>query len=188
MTKNLLIWSGIFAVVVSCDMFKLREREDPDTSPGWILPDSAHLVIQNLKNAFENINIVNYSNCFDEDFVFLPDSVTYSRNPDLFVGWTKEVEVQTASVMFSQIRSNPEVSFELESADTAIDTISFLYSYLIHMNLQNGEALSINGRSLFTTIARDDGLYYIIRWEDFQPDTLIPGSITWSELKGRFKQ
>ncbi len=169
-------------------MFELRQREEPDTSPGWILPDSAHLVIQNLESALENMNIVNYSNCFDEEFIFLPDSVTYSRNPDLFANWTKDVEVQTASVMFSQMRSNPDVRIDLERADSSGDTVSFLYEYLIHLNLQNGEALSVNGKSLFTTILRDDGLYYIYRWEDFLPDSQIQGSITWSELKGRFKQ
>ncbi len=167
-------------------MFKLREREKPETTPGWILPDSAHIAVRNLENAFEDLNIVNYSNCFDEDFVFLPDSLTYSRNPDLFTGWDKTVEVQTASVMFSQIRSNPELTLRFVSADSSGDTVSLLFEYTIHLNLLNGEALSVNGRSLFTTVLRDDGLYYINKWEDFLPDSQV--GITWSELKGRFKQ
>jgi hypothetical protein len=174
--------------MVSCDMFKLRTRENPAHSPGWTLPDSAQIVIGNLEHSFEDLNIVNYSNNFDDDFLFFADSVTYSRNPDVFNNWTRDVEIQTATVMFSQIRSNPEVDINITNADTSGDTVRLYCNYHINLNLQNGEALEVAGKSLFETILRDDGLYYLLKWSDFLPDTAIPGSITWSELKGRFKQ
>ncbi len=174
--------------MVACDMFKLRTRENPANSPGWTLPDSAQVVISNLRNSFQDLNIVNYSNNFDEQFTFIPDSLTYSRNPDLFNNWDKDVEVQTATLMFSQIRSNPEVDITITNADTTGDTVNLFCNYYISLNLQNGEALQVAGKSLFETILRDDGLYYLLKWTDFLPDTVVPGSITWSELKGRFKQ
>ncbi len=172
--------------MTSCDIFKLRTRENPTSSSGWILPDSAQIVIKNIQNSFIDLNIVNYSNNFDDSFAFYPDSITYSRNPDLFNNWDKTKEIQNATVMFSQIRSNPDVNISISSADTVGDTVNFLCPYEIQLILQNGDAVLVRGKSLFEVYPHEDGLYYLLKWEDFLPDSSVPGSITWSELKARF--
>ncbi|MBX3043808.1 MAG: hypothetical protein KIT33_13995 [Candidatus Kapabacteria bacterium] len=191
-----LMFLSFSVLLNSCEMFTTRTPEKPDIgNTSFLPPTEPGIVILNLEKALSEKNIENYMNCFHSftddtrnNFRFSASAEATTQFPSIFSDWRINEERRSFNSIVSALGEGtyPVINWLnrkplQETADSAIFTSDY---YLRAQNNDNSIPNEYAGRLQFTLTFRDNGLWYISRWLDFNAAVNDTVSNTWSVLKG----
>lgn len=183
----LIFFSFLF---IGCDIFNVRDAEDPDLPPSNYLPPAfPDDLISNFINSFLDKDVNNYTASFsdknftDKIFQFVPSSGAVSQFP-LFVDWDKTNEGQYFQNMILKVRENSQITLELTeiSRNNFGDSLFYTASYTLTIPFTDAEfPENYQGVLTFKMVRDSRSIWSIYFWQD-NKSTNQP---SWSELKGR---
>lgn len=171
-----------------CGIFETRDPEMPSNIRStYITPTSAELVIQNLEFSILEKNSVNYSKCISSvNFQYVPDSRSLLTYEQIFQTWNPLSEKHYFDNLLNQTSTNSSTVLFLDNKRlTQITSDSAFYQadyILVFQHNRVNVPKSASG-NLNITLASDNDLFYIRRWEDFRQND---SDFTWSEFKANF--
>ena len=172
-------------VVLSCDLFKTRTPAEPSQqSSNYIPPTDPSLVLQNMSNAFQDGNAVNYAKSFSgTSFSFTPSTSAKNKYGIDWTTWNKTQEQQSFEKILNHFSKNSKVVLAFDPfLPTYNNTTSQVETdYHLTLPLDAGVMKKFNGRGQFTLAQDQSGLWYINQWVDL--GTSVSDS-AWSDLKG----
>ena len=172
-------------VVLSCDLFKTRTPAEPSQqSSNYIPPTDPSLVLQNMSNAFQDGNAVNYAKSFSgTSFNFTPSTSAKNKYGVDWTTWNKTQEQQSFEKILNHFSKNSKVVLAFDPfVPTYNNTTSQVETdYHLTLPLDAGVMKKFNGRGQFTLAQDQSGLWYINQWVDL--GTSVSDS-TWSDFKG----
>lgn len=172
----------IILFISGCSWFNPREADKPwQEESQWQEPTSPSIVILNLQRAFEGKNIVNYSACFSENFIFYGDPAdSVFVQPGAFKDWNYNVEVDVATKLFNTF-ADIELYFSDSLKDSTGAEANIYETY--NMNLQTPDSsVFAKGLAEFRLTIDTLNLWYIVEWKDFGIDS---NCIDWGILKAK---
>lgn len=193
-----IIILAFFVSLNSCEMFNTRDPEKPDIgNTSFLPPTEPAIVILNLESALKEKNIENYMNCFynfDDNaklnFEFSASTEATTQFPSIFSKWGANEERRSFNSIVASLgaESYPQITWlnrrpMQETADSALYTSDY---FLIAPNSDKNISDEYAGRLQFTLTFRDNGLWYISRWLDFNAQVNDTVQNTWSILKGSY--
>ena len=171
--------------VISCDLFKTRTPAEPSQqSSNYIPPTDPSLVMQNMTNAFQDGNAVNYAKSFSgTSFSFTPSTSAKNKYGIDWTTWNKTQEQQSFEKILNHFSKNSKVVLAFDPfLPTYNNTTSQVETdYHLTLPLDAGVMKKFNGRGQFTLAQDQSGLWYINQWIDL--GTSVSDS-AWSDLKG----
>ena len=171
--------------VISCDLFKTRTPAEPSQqSSNYIPPTDPSLVMQNMTNAFQDGNAVNYAKSFSgTSFSFTPSTSAKNKYGIDWTTWNKTQEQQSFEKILNHFSKNSKVVLAFDPfLPTYNNTTSQVETdYHLTLPLDAGVMKKFNGRGQFTLAQDQSGLWYINQWVDL--GTSVSDS-TWSDFKG----
>jgi hypothetical protein len=188
-------------VIGSCakDPFSARHSEPPLGSAGtWETPQSPEVVVRNLLFAYNERNISNYQLCFSDSFIFSApedsiDAVNAGR-PELFADWNKQVEVATATNIFTTFSGTDTMAYYLtltsapDQNDIIEDSTATLFrDYALTIVLTGvGQPDTIEAAGLATFHLNQELLNWwtIGWWEDLPAQT---AHYDWGDFKAEYR-
>jgi hypothetical protein len=187
--KTLLKIIPIILILGSCDIFEVRNPENPsDTKSGYRVPVEPKDVIQNLISAFKDRNADDYTKNFasgpplvNRSFFFIPSANVISGFPE---DWAVEQEFQYFNNLITRTPQDIPVTltFSYESYDIRADSAIYSADYSISVPVLNSEPKIYNGSLKFTLVTDTNSAWVIYFWEDIAKQ----GATSWSELKSEF--
>ena len=187
--------------VTSCNLFKTRQPEDPNTGQSsYHPPTSPDTVISNFINAILEKNSENYNLCFSDTsksdkfnyyFISSSDASIYAS---LFQNWNIISEQRFFVSLITKISSDvqPEIifsnstyHFDVKTPDSAV----FITDYYLHVehNLPSVNKTFAGTLQFTITSNPKNGLWGIYRWTDSRPSSATDTvKATWSILKAQF--
>ncbi len=184
------IFISIFLITVSgCELFQVREPEDPDeTKSSFRVPVEPAAVIQNLINSFKDKNSNDYKKnlssglpLVNRDFFFVPSGNVSSIFP---IDWHVDDEFQYFNNL---VTKSPEsvpitLSFTGEIYDVRADSALYTAQYSISVPVLNSDPKIYQGSLKFTMTRDINSAWIIYFWEDIANQ----GFKSWSDLKIEF--
>lgn len=179
--KKLLKVLPLLVILTSCDWFEPGVPEKPlDEESEWIEPVSPSVAISNLKNSFEDRNIINYTSSLSQDFMFFGDpSDSQYVPPGAFNDWTLEVEEEVVTKIFNIFDNKIEIYFEDSLKDSTGSNASFYLTYTINLGSSDSTVTAM-GIAHFELLRDSVNLWSISNWRDYRQNTLY---IDWGILK-----
>lgn len=187
----------LFAITLSsCEMFSTRSPEEPDLgNTNFIPPTEPAIVILNLESSISEMNIENYMNCFHSfsdaprlNFQFTASAEATTQFPSIFTNWGINEERRSFNSIVSALGEGRYTKLTWinrkpmqETADSAIFTSDYYFSA---PNSDDNIPDDYAGRIQLTLTFRNNGLWYISRWLDFNVQVNDTVNNTWSVLKG----
>lgn len=197
--SNKLIVVFIFGFFLSaCDLFELREPEEPDTGrANFEPPTSPAIVIANLQNAIKERNVENYIACLSDTsqqdlnyFKFIPSSDAMSLYSSVFQYWNLYSERAYLNKLFSSLPIDivPDIKLINSKFDIMLpDSAVFIADYSIYINQNKSvDEQLFQGTMQLILTPRNNGLWSIKMWFDFQLKSDTTTSNTWSILKALY--
>lgn len=167
-----------------CDLFRTRMPEEPDIGRANYVPATEpSLVFQNLKNAFADKNVVNYSKAFaDSSFTFVPSPGAQSSYAALFLQWTVDHETQYFNNLCN--KTNPVLEWlSLREESRSATTVQYECTYRLS-GLPDGK--NAEGKAQLFLILTSSQVWVIERWMDYELSAST--TLTWSMLKAMYIQ
>ena len=169
-----------------CGLFDTRQPATGDSEGGtWVPPTLAEIAVENLERALEAGIFTDYTRALTEDFSFTPDDAdvaTYAQErpgEDVYGGWTREVEVQTAEAIRTAA-TGLDLVLVFKEEELVPDGRLRKYDYDLLVTV--GEtATQYVGEVRFTITQVAGGDWVISGWEDVASDPQTP---SWGFLKG----
>ena len=186
MPHRLVIAIGIILCfsLISCDLFKTRTPEEPSQqSSNYVPPTDVSLVLQNMVNAFQDGNAVNYAKSFsDASFNFIPSTNVKNKYGIDWTAWNKTQEQQCFEKIINRFSNNSRVVLMFDSyTPTYNSNISQVETaYHLILPVEAGAVMKFNGQVQYT-LTQVSGLWYINQWVDVSVNV---SDSTWSDLKG----
>lgn len=181
-----LVAMSLWLPGAGCGLFDTREPADGDIEGGtWIPPTRAEIVIENLERAFEAGVFTDYTRALTEDFTFTPDDADVAAfqqerpGEDVYGGWTREVEVQTAEAIRT-VASELSLTLTFKEEELVPDGRLRKYDYELLVTAGGSESRYV-GEVRFTVTQVAGGDWVISGWEDVALDPQTP---SWGFLKG----
>ena len=179
----------------SCNWFSTREPEEPDTGRStFIPPTSPDIVIANLKNAFLEKNLENYTASLGgsmdaEEFEFIPSAQANAIYEAIFSSWDLNSERQAFVSMVSSMESETYPSIVLSNSEIEV-LVPHSAVYISDYVIQADHSVSsipdkFAGTLQFTLRPADNGNWYINRWIDTKAGS-DEAEDSWSVLKANF--
>ncbi|GIK60548.1 MAG: hypothetical protein JETCAE03_18340 [Ignavibacteriaceae bacterium] len=175
--------------VSGCELFQVREPEDPDeTKSSFRVPVEPADVIQNLINSFKDKNSNDYKKnlssglpLVNRDFFFVPSGNVSSIFP---IDWHVDDEFQYFNNL---VTKSPEsvpitLSFTGEIYDVRADSALYTAQYSISVPVLNSDPKIYQGSLKFTMTRDINSAWIIYFWEDIANQ----GFKSWSDLKIEF--
>ncbi len=159
----------------SCNLFEPRIPEDPSNAGVvWLDPTSPDIVVENMQSALNGKSAL-YLDCLAESFVFYADTsdindyTTYN-----FSDWTKTVENDTVSLLFTIVPEDSTITAEflvdMSHPDPAAPedsaTIYRQYSITIPQSYHSGTGTPAVGIAELHMLEDGDGFWSIQEWHD----------------------
>ncbi|MEX0686384.1 MAG: hypothetical protein WD267_00685 [Balneolales bacterium] len=183
---------GFCLLLMSCSLFDTRDPEDPGQGNGslFIQPDRANDVIDNLINAVENLNQLNYLRCLSDNiFEYIPTSQAQNNAPELWESWSKQDE----EAYFNNMRaaaenfSGHQLQFQNEdfspSGNTTLFTADYSLTIIHNQSSAQGNIPSVVTGSVIISLRAEDGLWVIESWSDASDSN----SPSWSDMRATFR-
>ena len=171
--------------VMSCDLFKTRTPEEPSQqSSNYIPPTDPSLVMQNMTNAFQDGDAVNYAKSFSGvSFSFTPSTNAKNKYGIDWTAWSKTQEQQCFEKILNHFPNNSKVvlSFDPFTPTYSSNTSQVETDYHLTLPADAGVIRKFNGRVQYTLAQDQSGLWYINQWVDV---AINVADSTWSDLKG----
>lgn len=184
-SKQALWAASILWLLSGC--FAVREPAAPNTSGEWNPPSEPQILIENLRKAFNGLNLINYERCFAKTgFSFVAEPTVAGNSIGVFARWTLVEELEYVKNLRN--RSNLSIANDLTLSNVRTnfltgDSIEYNATYSIRLNHLDSTFGKYNfaGNLIFTMRRNDNNEWIIRRWQDNQ--TSGP---CWSEIKQRF--
>lgn len=175
-----------------CDLFETRDPEPPlDTASTFVPPTTPDIVLQNLRSAIAERNVINYLRCLPDSLAtsrtlrYLPSVSASAQYPTVFSAWSLSSEKSWFTAITTFIPTTASSSLELRGGMSSVTADSATYQgqyTLILPHGLGGVPESVSG-SLQLVLALDRNSFWsIVQWTDLQNGS----TPTWSDLKGRF--
>jgi len=172
----------LFALLSSCDLFRLRETEEPIAQPIWNdFFREWDDTLENIAFSYEDSrNAVKYISLFHNDFQFSfasQDLSEYNINPS----WDRVME---RDMLFNlhNWADNMQVDFSSQSTEVQANEVKYFGSYTIQVNRDRTESTYSGNFEIHFRLV--NGLWLIYRWFDYRSGSLP----TWGKLKNDFSQ
>ncbi|WP_337864974.1 hypothetical protein [Ignavibacterium sp.] len=183
----------IFVLFTSgCDLFNTRDPENPDENrANFQPPKQPSIVIENLKNSFNDKNTQNYILCFvdtlfvNKQFIFLPSSEAASTYAFLTQDWSLDAERRYFNSVISKVPKDFPMTLTFSDENYSSlsgDTLIYSANYFINIPHSSSEPKNYSGNLQFNMIRDDRSDWSIYYWKDTRSSNLP----SWSELKGIF--
>lgn len=194
MSKTLIqITILIFVLITSgCDLFNTRDPQNPDENrANFQPPKEPSIVIENLKNSFNDKNAQNYILCFvdtlfvKKQFFFLPSSEAASTYAFLTQDWGLDDERRYFNSIISKVPKDFPMTLTFSDENYSSlsgDTLIYSANYFINIPHSSSEPKNYSGNLQFNMIRDDRSDWSIYYWKDTRSSSLP----SWSELKGIF--
>lgn len=181
--RNVLIVLTALFVLSSCNLFTVRESDNPGAAAPWNdFATTWELALQNLEYCYEDSrNAVHYTGIFRGDYLFhfAPQDVSdYAITPT----WTRVEEQDMIQLLHSRYEKMQVELGTVEQMDIISSNDVILYrTYALSGNLQNqkGSRLDMASGNLELHLKKEYGYWYIDKWYDYRGSS---GS-TWGKLK-----
>ncbi len=194
--KLIVILAFLACVFCSCEIFGVRDAEEPELSGGIgeiQIQRTPQAVIANLKTSLFASDPINYEATLSQDFVFVPDASDVAEfdiyYPGVLTQWGKHVETEVVRKLLSRLIAQPvKLGFEDESFEVLEETDStyvFKARYEIVVCLMGQRWEKYYGTCMVSIGFESDALWRMRRWEDYrrsEPPEDSKG--TWGILKG----
>jgi hypothetical protein len=171
-----------------CDLFTTREPESPqDTNFEFEPPTSPEVTVRNLANAFRVSAFNEYARTMTADFSFVADPSDVAQletarpGEDVYGGWDRDVETQTAQLIATNVERTTLVLVVIGEIIQPSGARQLRYDYTLTIR-HSGRDSIYKGQAWFTIRQEPSGDWLIFLWED---KTTVAGSETWGLLKGR---
>nr|HQU74941.1 hypothetical protein [Calditrichia bacterium] len=147
---------------------------DGTENGGSILTDqgSPAEVLTNFRYAYTFKDSLVYSEILDSAFLFV--STNFNVTPPEAIVWGRDRELRTVGRMF-RFFNTLDLTFGSPTAVRVLDTLAtgeprrMEEKLTFTLTLDGGSAIpALIGEVLFEFILRNDGRWYLIRWEDLQ--------------------
>jgi hypothetical protein len=184
MPRSLIMAMGIMLCfnLMSCDLFKTRTPEEPSQqSSTYISLTDASSVLQNMIDAFQDGNDVNYAKSFsDASFSFVPSTNAQNKYGVDWTSWNKAQEQQCFDKILKHFLNNSRVVLAFDPYTPIYNNGTYQVETIYHITLpiESGIIKKFNGQVQFTLAQDQYGSWSISRWVDVGTDS------TWSDLKG----
>jgi hypothetical protein len=184
----------LWLLCLGCGLLSPRTPEPPapDTdSKGYRQPISPDIVAENLRSAVSRRDAVALLGCLVDSvqlpgssYQFEPSAQARARFPGVFARWGRDEEYRSFSAMMQRVAvaQVPELLyispvFEYRTPDSAV----FRSEYQLYVPHTDPTLPTIaRGILRWTLVAQSNGLWAILRWSDFDSDSVQP---SWSMLK-----
>lgn len=176
----------------SCDLFTTRNPENPNENrANFLPPKEPSIVIENLKNSFNDKNTQNYIACFvdtlfaNKSFTFIPSSEALSNYAFLAQDWGLDDERRYFNSVVSKVPKEfpMTLTFSDESySSLSGDTLIYSANYFINIPHNSSEPKNYSGNLQFNMIRDNRSDWSIYFWKDTRSSSLP----SWSEMKGIF--
>lgn len=188
----------IIPFLISCDILSPREPESPDQGDDILFqqPNSPSIVIENLRNAFQGKNPVNFIRCFQnqdllDEFQFRASQDVAAENPGIFTNWTLNREENVVRSVFNSLSPNISPTLILSNVESTrnnrVEQYTADYEIRIQHTLDDNIEQQYAGSLLFNIVGTEDDFWYITQWSDFGSSSSTITS-TWSKMKINFDQ
>lgn len=184
--------------IVSCDLLSPRDPELPDQNDNILFqqPNSPSIVIENLVNAFQGKNPVNFIRCFqdqdlNDEFEFRASQNVAAENPGIFTGWDLNREENVTRSIFNSLNLNISPTLILSNVESTrnnrIEQYTADYKIIIQHTLDENIEQEYAGSLRFNIEGTTDDFWYITQWFDYTSSSSTITS-TWSKMKINFDQ
>jgi hypothetical protein len=187
---SIIIGIALCFTVLSCDLFKTRTPEEPSQqSTNYIPPTDVSLVLQNMVNAFQDGDVVNYGKSFSETlYSFEPATSASTKYGGELMMWDKTKEQQYFENVKNSLQQNSSMKLEFVpiTSTNFSDSCEIGTAYRLNVpHTRMNVAKVFVGQAQFTIIRNSqNGYWYIRQWVDV--GEVNPSDSTWSDLKGAF--
>ncbi len=180
----------ILGLVAGCDLFAVREAEDPSGGAAvFRQPDRPEVVLENLESAVEGMSAFNFTRSLDEEaYGFTPAPAAQSEYPDVWLGW----DVMSEGVWFRNMAaaSVNGSGHSLQITEVVIENASLTEQQVVaryaltvfHNRASAGVPTLVRGRMALRIVQAPNGLWSIREWTDIP----VGSDPTWSDLRARF--
>ncbi len=177
----------LLTLLSGCDIFTLRESEEPDKPPLWnSFFTTTELAVENLEYSYEDErNAAKYSDLFMPNFRFhfaTQDINDYNIN----LTWTREVE---RDMLYNLHNLIEEVAIDSLNpipgqADDLNATPARLYRQY-QISLTHSGQTTVYAGKMELQMVQDNGFWRILNWYDYRSDPLPQQTLkpTWGKLK-----
>lgn len=178
-------------MLIGCDIFTTRDPETPDQSrSNYVDAFEREIVIQNLINAFDDKNSIDYLKSFanldfsNRPFSFIPSSTASTRYQTIWVDWNLTSELQSFNNMITTVPDELPPVLSLSSSPNSFsvfgDSLIYTSEYFISVPQRNADPLSFEGNVEFSMIRDSRSIWVIYFWKD----NAVGDNPSWSDLKG----
>jgi hypothetical protein len=192
--RRLFSFTALATVLLftSC-LFDSREADPPVKGTGGsaCVLDTPEQSFTCMTNALKNHNDADYQRTLSDDFVFSPtltDSLdgTFTGSP-VYVGWTKDVEMDVLRLMLSDAPDYTIVNFG--SPTRIIDHNTFV-RWNVSYSLRVVNAVAPTDTATYKGVAHIDvknenGNWRVTFWDEVET---VAGFSTWGFLRGTLRQ
>lgn len=178
----------LMLLVGACDVFSLREPEDPITDSGtFVQPDTPDQVIANLEAAIAELNVANYARSMADDLTFHPTTSAEQRDA-IWSGWGRAQEQSWFTQLVAAASQGGEHVLELTDETMTVlteDRYSLEARYVLTVQHSRVEVPSVvQGRLVWIITQGADAQWRLQEWTDRELGT----APSWSDLKAGFSQ
>lgn len=199
MTRSLRRWlggvrvAGILAIAITVSggcLFDTRDPAIPGERTGTPLTplDNPTAIFPNLTTGVEELGGANYESALAENFVFSPlqeDSLDQALAPDIYTGWTKDIEMDVLRTVLSDADSMV-VDFEPEEEISQNDFVRYRVTYeLRFVPRDNSGAVTFRGAANFDVRRSSAGVWQLEFWDEIAPGE---NARSWGYLRGTTRQ
>lgn len=176
----------LLLILCGCDIFSLRDAEQPDKPPLWnSFYTTWQLTLQNLEYGYEDKrNVVKYSDIFMPAFRFY-FSQQDINDYNITGSWLRDDE---RDMLFSLNNWADSVRIELQTIPDQPDDIQSnpirIYRTYSVTAKRSTETRTYSGR-MEIQMVQDNGFWRIINWYDYRSAS-SPSSPSWGKLKHDF--
>lgn len=180
-------WLLVLIGLLGCDVFAPRKPEAPVAASGTFLQlDTPERVVENLQAAIAERNAGNYVRSLAEAFTFVPTATAQSRDPALWIGWSRAREEQYFTAMIAAVTPSTTPQLQLTNQTTSFESTSRYVleaSYRLSVPHTRPDVPTfVEGRLIWEITQQSNGLWALERWTDRQQGE----TPSWSDLKRAF--
>ncbi len=151
----------------------------------FTVKDHPVVVLQNIVNAFQDGDAVNYNKSFSEtSFSFEPATSARTKYGGELMSWDKTKEQRYFEKVINHFSNNSKVVLVFDPfTPTSLNSMTSQVETAYHITLppDAGVIKKFNGKVQYTLSQDQSGFWYINQWVDVGTNT---SDSTWSDLKG----
>jgi hypothetical protein len=183
-----IVIATVGLLLTGCELFPTRTPSGVEGGDSvWLTPVTPLIIVENLRASFQAGNFGDYRRTMTEDFGFVPDQADVfdielvRPGEEVYVGWTRDVESNTAEVIFGGV-ATLTLELELLQVELLAEGRLLKYEYVLTLNPAEGDPVLYEGEAWFWTRQElGSGESFIYQSDDIAS---VPLRRSWGYLKG----